>query len=265
MDGDGDGRTPRRTRLPAAERRETILRAAAEVFAAAGYRAAKVSDVAQRVGVTEPVIFQNFGSKAGLFAAVVERAAAEARASLDELAAGFGSASGLLAHVLAGSPHDAGAEHAAAAYGVLFADATALTAEPALSDPARDAIRAVAAHLAELIRRGQADGEISSGTDPEAAAWLLLSVLSARRLRAAAMPAGLEPGVAAITLQAITSPLSVASGIAAALSPAPARRALLGEGQRPFAGVVGREDRFDDDPLPVPELASRPAGRTGDD
>ena len=106
---------PRRTRLPAAERRETILRAAAEVFAAAGYRAAKVSDVAQRVGVTEPVIFRNFGSKAGLFAAVVERAAAEARASLDELAAGFGSASGLLAHVLAGSPHDAGAEHAAAA------------------------------------------------------------------------------------------------------------------------------------------------------
>jgi len=212
MDGDGHGRTPRRIRLPAAERRETILRAAAEVFAAAGYRAAKVSDVAQRVGVTEPVIFQNFGSKAGLFAAVVERAAAEARASLDDLAAGFGSASGLLAHVLAGSPHDAGAEHAAAAYGVLFADATALTAEPALSDPARDAIRAVAAHLADLIRRAQADGEISSGTDPEAAAWLLLSVLSARRLRAAAMPAGLEPAVAAITLQAITSPLSAASG-----------------------------------------------------
>ena len=89
MDGRGDGRAPRRTRLPAAERRETILRAAAEVFAAAGYRAAKVSDVAGRVGVTEPVIFQNFGSKAGLFAAVVERAAAEARASLDDLAAGF--------------------------------------------------------------------------------------------------------------------------------------------------------------------------------
>jgi AcrR family transcriptional regulator len=210
MDDDGDGGPPRRIRLPAAERRETILRAAAEVFAEAGYRAAKVSDVAQRVGVTEPVIFQNFGSKAGLFAAVVERAAVEARASLDDLAAGFGSASGLLAHVLAGSAHGAGADHAAAAYGVLFADATALTAEPALSGPASDAIRAVAAHLADLIRRAQADGEISSGADPEAAAWLLLSVLSARRLRAAAMPDGLEPAVAAITLRAITSPVPAA-------------------------------------------------------
>src|ERR1700726_4056502 len=76
-----------RTRLSAAERRETILRAAAEVFAESGYRSAKVSDVAARVGVTEPVIFQNFGSKAALFAAVVQRAAAEVSASLDDLAA----------------------------------------------------------------------------------------------------------------------------------------------------------------------------------
>ena len=95
-------RRAQRTRLPAAERRETILRAAAEVFAESGYRSAKVSDVAARVGVTEPVIFQNFGSKAALFAAVVERAAAEAKHSLDELAACPGPASGLLAHVLAG-------------------------------------------------------------------------------------------------------------------------------------------------------------------
>src|SRR5215469_6903801 len=214
MDDDGGGRAPRRTRLSAAERRETILRAAAEVFAEVGYRAAKVSDVAERVGVTEPVIFQNFGSKSALFAAVVERAAAEVRASLEDLAAGFGSAHGLLAHVLAGSPHGPGAEHAAAAYGVLFADAAALTAEPALSGPARDAIRAVAAHLADLIQRAQADGDMSSGTDPEAAAWLLLSVLSARRLRAAAMPDSLEPAVAALTLQAISSPLTAAFRVA---------------------------------------------------
>src|SRR3974390_1532220 len=131
MDDSGDGKAPRRTRLPASERRETILHAAADVFAEAGYRAAKVSDVAARVGVTEPVIFQNFGSKAALFAAVAQRAAAEVRASLDDLAAGFGSASGLLAHILAGSPHGAGAEHSAAAYGVLFAAAGALPAHPA--------------------------------------------------------------------------------------------------------------------------------------
>ena len=206
-DGGGRGAASRRTRLPAAERRETILRAAAAVFAETGYRAAKVSDIAARVGVTEPVIFQNFGSKAALFAAVVERAAAEVQESLDDLAAGFGSASGLIAHVLAGSAHgppgQAAALPGADSYGVLFADAAALTAAPALGGPARDALRAVAGHLAELIRRAQEAGDADRGADPEAVAWLLLSVLSARRLRAAAMPDGLEPAVAALALRAL--------------------------------------------------------------
>jgi AcrR family transcriptional regulator len=216
IDGHGDGKAPQRIRLPAAERRETILRAAAEVFAEAGYRAGKVSDVAARVGVTEPVIFQNFGSKAALFAAVLERAAAEIRGSLDDLAAGFGSASGLLAHVLAGAahgqpgeipagphPHDRRAEHAGAAYGVLFADAAALAGEPELAEPARNALGAVAAHLAHLIQHARADGGVRPDADPRAAAWLVLSVLSARRLRTTAMPADLERAVLALVLGAL--------------------------------------------------------------
>lgn len=214
----GDGRAPRRRRLPAAERRETILDAATEIFARAGYRAAKVSDVAARVGVTEPVIFQNFGSKAALFAAVIERATAQVRASLDDLAEVPGSASGLLAHILTGSMHrqpgqatpDPGTrhddtDHLGTGYGVLFADAIALTAEPELTGPARTALRAIAAHLADLIRRAQADGGIRPDADSEAAAWLVLSVLSARRLRADTMPDAdrLEAGVTALTLQAL--------------------------------------------------------------
>ncbi len=222
-DTNRSGRYPRpqRARLPAAERRETILRAAVEVFGHAGYRAGKVSDVAALVGVSEPVVFQNFGSKAALFAAVVERAAAEVRASLDDMAAP-GSASGLLAHVLSQPAHeetgqDAAARwrdsgHQGAAYGVLFADAVALAAEPELSGAARQAVRAVAAHLAGLIRHAQADGSVRSDTDPEAAAWLLLSVLSAARLRAAAMPPGLEPAVTALALRALLPPVSAAAG-----------------------------------------------------
>ena len=53
---------------------------------------------------------------------------------------------------------------------------------------------------------GQADGDIRADTDPEAAAWLLLSVLSTRPWRTAAMPGPdrLEGDVAALTLQALT-------------------------------------------------------------
>jgi AcrR family transcriptional regulator len=243
MDHHPDGNPSKRTRLSAAERRETILRAATEVFAEAGYRAGKVSDVAARVGVTEPVIFQNFGSKAALFAAVLERAAADIRASLDAPAPSpapgtpapstpadtHASASALLAHVLTHpdpthpaaahptpaaahpDPADPAAAHTGAAYGVLFADAITLTSEPELTEPARQAFRAVAAHLADLIRCAQADTAVPQATDPavtdpQAAAWLLLSVLSARRLRAAAMPPALEPAVTALALRALAPP-----------------------------------------------------------
>jgi hypothetical protein len=48
--------------------------------------------------------------------------------------------------------------------------------------------------------------------DPEAAAWLLLSVLAARRLRATAMPGSLEPAVTALALQALAPPESGAPG-----------------------------------------------------
>jgi AcrR family transcriptional regulator len=219
--------TPRK-RLSAAERRETILLAATEVFAQAGYRATKMSDVAARVGVTEPVIFQQFGSKAALFAAVLERAAAGVEATLDELTAGSGSGSALLTHVVTGFAHGrpeqastdqgstapadtapgstepGGAAPAADAYGVLFADVTALADEPELTEPARRAFRTVAAHLAGVIRHAQADGGVRPDVDPNAAAWLLLSVLSASRLRLAAMPDGLQPAVAALTLRALT-------------------------------------------------------------
>jgi len=194
----------RRTRLSAAQRRESILAAAVEVFSAAGYRAGKVSDVAALVGVSEPVIFQNFGSKAALFAVVVDRVASDVRAELDRLARQPGSAARLLAHALEpGHPHGPHAHaHGFGAHGVLFSDAFALIGEPEVTEAARRAARTIADHLADLIRRGQAEGAIRASLDPEPAAWLLLSVLSTRAFRTvvAPEPGRVEDGVTALAL-----------------------------------------------------------------
>lgn len=206
----------RRTRLPAEQRREQILDAATEVFAAAGYRAAKMSDVAARVGVTEPVIFQNFGSKAALYAAVLDRVAAEIRTHLDGALCEHGSAAELLARLL-GVPPDGGAQdhagprahgpaaHGPAAHAALFFDAATLAADPGLAEPARSAARALAGHLTDLLRYGQAAGEIRADIDPEAAAWLLLSILATRPIRAVAAPGPgrLETRVAKLALAAL--------------------------------------------------------------
>jgi AcrR family transcriptional regulator len=64
--------TPRR-RLPAAERRELIERAATEVFAARGYAGASIDEIARRSGVTPPVVYDHFASKLDLFRRLLER------------------------------------------------------------------------------------------------------------------------------------------------------------------------------------------------
>src|SRR5215207_6183125 len=90
---------PHRRRLAAAARRVTILDAAIPVFATAGYEQTRMSDVAAHVGVTEPVIYQNFGTKAELFAAALERVSEQAAAHLSQLSIEHGSVDGWLRHL----------------------------------------------------------------------------------------------------------------------------------------------------------------------
>lgn len=193
-----------RIRLTAEERRESILTAAIEVFAETGYRAGKVSQVAQHVGVSEPVIFQNFGSKAALFATVLDRATSMIEAEFTGMADRLGSVSDFLAEVL--SPGHLERLHAPGSLGVLFADAAALTSEPGVADAARRAVQAVADLLSDLLRRGQAQGDIRSDLDPESGAWWVLSMMATRPFRAAIIPGrpDLEAGLAVLTLQAIS-------------------------------------------------------------
>jgi AcrR family transcriptional regulator len=47
--------------------RERLLAAAGEVFAEKGYRGATTRDIAERAGITEPMLFRYFGSKVALF------------------------------------------------------------------------------------------------------------------------------------------------------------------------------------------------------
>jgi AcrR family transcriptional regulator len=54
-------------RLTAAERREAVLEAASEEFAAHGYERTSTEKIARRVGISQPYIFRLFGTKRNLF------------------------------------------------------------------------------------------------------------------------------------------------------------------------------------------------------
>lgn len=67
---------PRR-RLPRAERERQMLDVAARVFAARGFHAATMDEIAAEVGVTKPMLYAYFGSKEGLYLESVDRAGAD--------------------------------------------------------------------------------------------------------------------------------------------------------------------------------------------
>jgi AcrR family transcriptional regulator len=60
-------------RLPAQQRREVIERAATEVFAERGYGGASIDEIARRSGVSAPVVYDHFASKADLHRRLLER------------------------------------------------------------------------------------------------------------------------------------------------------------------------------------------------
>lgn len=168
------------------QRRASILTAATEVFAEVGYQRGTTAAVARRIGVSEPVIFQNFGTKAALFAAVVGQAADHACAWLEHHAAQHKSTIGMLRAVLA--PDHLLHIHAAGSYGALFADASSVRDEPEIEAAARAATQRFVATIAALLNDGCRTGELRDDLDTEATAWWLLSLVASHKFRHATAP-----------------------------------------------------------------------------
>jgi AcrR family transcriptional regulator len=62
----------RPVRLPRSARRKQLLEAAQEVFVAQGYHAAAMDDIAERAGVSKPVLYQHFPGKLELYLALLD-------------------------------------------------------------------------------------------------------------------------------------------------------------------------------------------------
>ena len=67
-----DGAPARGVRLPRRARRAQLLSAAREVFVAQGYHAAAMDDIAERAGVSKPVLYQHFPGKLDLYLALLD-------------------------------------------------------------------------------------------------------------------------------------------------------------------------------------------------
>jgi AcrR family transcriptional regulator len=74
--------------LPRAERRRSIIEGAARAFAAGGFDATSMEDIAEASGVTKLIVYRHFESKEGLYRSILvtvsDRLVAEVAAGLGE-------------------------------------------------------------------------------------------------------------------------------------------------------------------------------------
>jgi AcrR family transcriptional regulator len=65
--------------MPRADREQQMMTVAEAVFAEQGYAASSMDEIAERVGVSKPMLYEYFGSKEGLLVACIRQVRAELR------------------------------------------------------------------------------------------------------------------------------------------------------------------------------------------
>jgi AcrR family transcriptional regulator len=161
--------------VTAAETRERLLSAAADVFARRGYDGTRVADIAAAADVSSGALYAHFGSKAELLVAALRTHGRRLLAEV--LAADPGRPITELLLLLGRSlPRRRGAR----GY-LIFEALVAARRDADVAGPMRDYIGERGDWLAELVRVAQADGELDPALSPNALAHfcLLLSMGSA--------------------------------------------------------------------------------------
>ena len=77
-----------RKRMPRAQRERQMMDVAEEIFSEHGYQATSVDEIAERCGVSKPMIYEYFGSKEGLLVACIRAARTELAEATTQAAVG---------------------------------------------------------------------------------------------------------------------------------------------------------------------------------
>src|SRR5438270_10739756 len=85
-------RSTSRRRMPRAQREDEMLEAAGQAFAAHGFHAASMDEIAEAAGISKPMLYNYFGSKEGLYFAYVNLSYRDLIAAIDEAVAAAAAA-----------------------------------------------------------------------------------------------------------------------------------------------------------------------------
>ena len=160
-----------RPRLTAVERRQAVLDTACRVFSRSSYRGATTAEIAREAGITEPILYRHFGSKRDLYLACLD----EAWSSFREIA------EKALADDPVGCLGAVADAYMAKKTRIRLVDLWIQALTEAADDPEirralRRQVREVHEFVADVIRRSQEAGGIVADRDPDAEAWIFISL-----------------------------------------------------------------------------------------
>jgi AcrR family transcriptional regulator len=168
-------RSPAR-RMTGAERRRCVLDAACRVFSRSSYHGATTAEIARESGVTEPVLYRHFSSKRDLYVACLDAGWKHVRRLWDEAIANEPDPGRRL-----GAMGRAYVQQQRAGDRILLSDLWVQALNEAAEDPLirrylRDQVRDVHRYVADVIRGSQEAGGIIADRDPDAEAWIFISL-----------------------------------------------------------------------------------------
>jgi AcrR family transcriptional regulator len=161
------------TRMPAAERRQALIETAIKVFSEGSYHGTTTAEIARAAGISEPILYRHFASKRDLYLAALDHVWSNVRSSWEQALATTENVREAFEAIVRGqvSVRDCKFQMAE-----LWVQALGEAAEdPELRRHLRRHMREVHDFMADLIRRGQAEGVLHADRDADAEAWTFLS------------------------------------------------------------------------------------------
>jgi AcrR family transcriptional regulator len=163
------------TRLSGPERRAAVVETASRVFAKSSYHGSTTAQIARETGVTEPVLYRHFASKRELYLACLDAVWEQVRELWEKALEAEEDPANWLKAI--GKAY----LEARAAARIVLVDLWIQALTEAADDPEirralREQVRQVHEFVADVIRGAQKAGGIVRDRDPDAEAWIFISL-----------------------------------------------------------------------------------------
>ena len=163
-------------RMAAGERRQCVVGAACRVFAKSSYTGATTAEIARESGVSEPVLYRHFPSKRDLYLACLDAGWAHVRELWEDALANEPDPRLQLGAMGRAYIHQQRTGNKIMLSDLWIQALTEASEDPKIRRYLRDQVREVHDFVADKIRCVQEAGGIKRDRDPEAEAWIFISL-----------------------------------------------------------------------------------------